>query len=383
MSGGRRRRACVVCVGLLCCVRLLCHAASRDEAAIVRAHTHEGVPAQWLDPERQAECAGWLDGTRDTYKDPVYANAVSGGFTSQNRQDSLMWRHVFSRLGRRGVYLDVAANHFKRVSNTFFYDICAHWRGVCVEPNPVYHEGLRAERTCDLIPSCASDSTQTIDIALPPNPVHGLLGGVNGGLTASRVHATRKKFNITMTTAAERNLVSMRCVVLGEELARRRLAHVDLLSLDVEGHEAAVLDGLDLNATRIDYVLCEATRVCAAKLAPHGYTRLQLPDWPVKGDTLWRHPSVGSQLVGEQASRGTMHGDRSLPASSSNRASELSKSSNVAKEREVSCVPEFNGCDPSSGPTCCAGLRCTAKSIYHECLRSEPAEEARMRSWAS
>ena len=64
------------------------------------------------------------------------------------------------------------------------------------------------------------------------------------------------------------------------------------------------------------------------------------------------------------------------PASSSKRASELAKLSNVAKEREVSCVPEFNGCDPSSGPACCAGLRCTAKSIYHECLRSEPAEEA-------
>ena len=63
------------------------------------------------------------------------------------------------------------------------------------------------------------------------------------------------------------------------------------------------------------------------------------------------------------------------PASSSNRASELAKS-NVAREREASCVPEFNGCDPSSGPACCAGLRCTAKSIYHECLRSEPAEEA-------
>ena len=245
--------------------------------------------------EQAEECAGWLDGTRDTYRDPVYGNVVSGGFTSQSRQDSLLWQHVFSKLGRKGVYLDVAANHYKRVSNTFFYDACAKWRGICVEPNPVYHDDLRKYRTCDLVPTCASDTASEVEIALPSNEIHGLLGGVNGGLTRSKVHATRKQWNITIKTESERNVVKLRCAVLKEELAKRSITHVDLLSLDVEGHEASVLDGFDLEAVRIDYVLCEATKVCAAKLGSFGYTQIRLPEWPLKGDTVWRHPALSDK----------------------------------------------------------------------------------------
>lgn len=236
------------------------------------------------------ECAGWLNGSLDTYRDPLYGNVGSGGFTSQARQDSLLWQHIFSQLQRPGVYIDVAANHYKRISNTFFYDSCARWRGVCVEPNPVYHDELRAKRTCDLIPTCASDSSRPVNIALPTNPVHGLLGGVDGGLTHSRPHAARAHWNITITTAAERNEVQLRCVVLGEELRRRKMTHIDFMSLDVEGHESAVLDGIDFAYTRIDYILCEATRVCAIKLKPHGFSQIQLPG--LKGDTVWRHPNA-------------------------------------------------------------------------------------------
>ena len=57
----------------------------------------------------------------------------------------------------RGVYLDIAANHYKRISNTYFFDVCLGWRGLCLEPNPIYHDGLRAHRTCELLPTCASD----------------------------------------------------------------------------------------------------------------------------------------------------------------------------------------------------------------------------------
>ena len=96
-------------------------------------------------PEEADECQGWLNNTRGVYRDEFAGagRAYTGGYTSQYRQDRAMHEHLFANMSH-GVYLDVAANHYKRISNTYFYDRCLGWRGLCVEPNPIYHEDLRA-----------------------------------------------------------------------------------------------------------------------------------------------------------------------------------------------------------------------------------------------
>ena len=126
------------------------------------------------------ECQGWLSGVRDTYVDQglmalgrrTKNHSISGGFTSQRRQDKQMWlalfkqQHEQQQLRRQRshgaahherpfTYADVAANHFKRISNTYFYDRCLGWRGLCVEPNPRYHADLREKRSCELVPTRA------------------------------------------------------------------------------------------------------------------------------------------------------------------------------------------------------------------------------------
>ena len=91
------------------------------------------------------ECAGWLNGTLDTWSDPSETRrhaSQPGGFTSMAKQDKVLYELIFSKIqGRRGTYVDVAANHYKRISNTYFYDTCLQWRGLCVEPNQIYWEG--------------------------------------------------------------------------------------------------------------------------------------------------------------------------------------------------------------------------------------------------
>jgi len=39
----------------------------------------------------------------------------------------------------QGTYLDIGSNHPLQRSNTYFFDKCLGWRGVCVEPNTKYH----------------------------------------------------------------------------------------------------------------------------------------------------------------------------------------------------------------------------------------------------
>ena len=82
--------------------------------------------------EEADECAGWLNGTLDTYHDAHTRSWSPGGYTSQFRQDKILFNTLFRNRTHRGTYLDIASNHYKRISNSYFYDRCLGWQGVCV-----------------------------------------------------------------------------------------------------------------------------------------------------------------------------------------------------------------------------------------------------------
>ena len=125
-------------------------------------------------PQYQEWCVAAMNGTQP-------GNADAG-------RDVFIWRLLYARglLSRgsspfyRGFYVESGANHWKDHSNTFFYDKCLGWEGLCVEPNPQYHAGLRKHRSCVLVPECLSET---------PNAT--LTMGLNG--MASSVKDTRRK----------------------------------------------------------------------------------------------------------------------------------------------------------------------------------------------
>ena len=129
------------------------------------------------------ECRGWLNGTLDTWSDPSETkrhNSAKGGFTSQYGQDRILWNAVFRHLGRPGVYADVASNHYKRISNTYFLDVCAGWHGLCVEPNAIYWADTLRFRSCKLVQTCASAATGPQELTLPNCRRCSWLGGLGG-----------------------------------------------------------------------------------------------------------------------------------------------------------------------------------------------------------
>lgn len=158
---------------------------------------------------------------------------------SQMQQDYYIWTRHFSKLRRRGVYLDIAANQPVHISNTYFMDACLGWGGVCVEGNPQLLADIFRQRSCAMVPTCVSDKDGVnVQFAL-----HNGLSGI--------VSTNKNKF------AKSVPVIRQKCTTMKLALEKVEVKVVDYLSLDVEGHELQVLKGMDWDAVKVNVMTIE------------------------------------------------------------------------------------------------------------------------------
>eukprot|EP01013_Petalomonas_cantuscygni_P010410 TRINITY_DN23497_c0_g1_i1.p1 TRINITY_DN23497_c0_g1~~TRINITY_DN23497_c0_g1_i1.p1 ORF type:complete len:339 (+),score=53.23 TRINITY_DN23497_c0_g1_i1:151-1167(+) len=179
---------------------------------------------------------------------------------SQFRQDWFIFNNYFR--GRKygdGFYVDVGANHPRTLSNTLFFDKCLGWRGICVEPNPIYHKGYQ-HRSCTLAPHCVWKERKALWFDLPGTDSKGTAGRIlnctDDGICSDK--GIGRKAKIT-------------CLSLDEIMAQYAPESglppvIDLLSVDVEGFEIDVLEPTDLSKYNVSVVTVEINKIPQNKL---------------------------------------------------------------------------------------------------------------------
>lgn len=109
--------------------------------------TLKGAPSSWSVIDRYQE---WLL----TFKaaDPAFQQYCMDVLTSSKRfdhmgaqysQDVSLFHNFFKAWplqGKQGFYVESGANDPLKLSNTLFFDKCLGWSGLCIEPQPEYHE---------------------------------------------------------------------------------------------------------------------------------------------------------------------------------------------------------------------------------------------------
>jgi FkbM family methyltransferase len=168
-------------------------------------------------------------------------------FHSQNFEDVLLARCFES--GDRGFYVDVGAEDPDIGSVTrYFYE--QGWRGLNVEPVPDFHRRLQQRRPRDLNVAVAASDRDGLEVELTVVPGTGLssLAPRPGGVPEPAGGASEATHRIRVRTAR-----------LDTLLAWARLPRIDFLKVDVEGHERAVLEGLDLAVHRPRLIVIETT----------------------------------------------------------------------------------------------------------------------------
>lgn len=156
---------------------------------------------------------------------------------------------------RPGFYVDVGAAHPTTLSVTrLFYE--RGWRGINIEPLPQMFEALQRARPRDInLQLAAADRPGKFSFyQVAANNCRDWQGRTGLSTFDEKMAEEYRSKGHQVTEFA------VRTVTLDEILDQHAPPVIDFLKVDVEGHEAAVLGGLDLGRFRPRIIVIEAVR---------------------------------------------------------------------------------------------------------------------------
>lgn len=197
---------------------------------------------------------------------------------SQLGQD--LW--VLEQLGwkRDGFFVEFGATDGVLLSNSWLLEKHFAWRGICAEPNPKLFERLQQNRSCNLSPACVYRNSG--------EQMRFVLADAYGGLeelAGEDQHVDKRNAYAAVGDVIEVTTISL-MDLLDQQAAP---AVIDYLSIDTEGSELAILEGIDwsryqFRCITVEHNFTEQRQGIQVLLEAQGYQRReqQWDDWYVK-----------------------------------------------------------------------------------------------------
>lgn len=162
---------------------------------------------------------------------------------SQSNQDYIVYENFFKDK-KDGFFCDIGGNHPLRLNNTLHFEELG-WKGIAFEPLPYMGELWAKHRRALLIPFALSDRKGEVKFTVVKDATgwEDMLSFITETANADCDYETEE---ITVQTK-----------VFKEVAAKEGIVHIDYLSLDVEGHEMNVLQGIDFDMVRINVMTVE------------------------------------------------------------------------------------------------------------------------------
>ncbi len=177
-------------------------------------------------------------------------------YFSQYRQDQFLNEGIFSGL-KFGTYLEVGAHNGLELSNCAFFDLEQKWSGVCVEPIPSVFEQLVKNRPNA---KCIEAAVWTENTTKKFQVIKGyseMLSGFKD--TYDPQHDWRIKNEVAQFNQ-EVEEISVSCICINDllfDLTNDGKCGIDLLSIDTEGSESAILKALNYDKYKVRAIIME------------------------------------------------------------------------------------------------------------------------------
>lgn len=171
-------------------------------------------------------------------------------FYSQANQDYIVYENFFKNYNEPNKFFcDIGGNHPVNLNNTIYFETYrgGEWSGIAFEPLPEMAKLWKETRKAKLFPFALSDKQGQKTFVAIRNKT-----GWEDMLSYVKNDEKDIKFD-----DYEKNEVVVDVKVFKDIAIEENISRIDYLSLDVEGHELNVLQGIDFNYTTINVMTIE------------------------------------------------------------------------------------------------------------------------------
>ena len=187
-------------------------------------------------------------------------------YNGQFGQDQYLDEKIFK--GRRdGLFVEIGSAEPVQLNNTFYFEKKLGWRGLLIEARKSACDRLSRSRASEVINACIGEKPGR-SIFLDFNWLAGL-----APYMGPAEYALIEKYN---GHESKVKAYWVDVAPLSSILAARGLRSIDLLCIDTEGAEFAILRTIDFASVEIGVILCESNSAensgrIAELLAGHGF----------------------------------------------------------------------------------------------------------------
>jgi len=157
------------------------------------------------------------------------------GVYSQMGQDVLIYNTFFKNV-TNGVYCDIGGNHPIDKSNTYLFEKMG-WKGLCFEPLPEMKPLWEKHRNTKFFPYAVSNENKQVEFSVVKD--------IRAGRGDELSHVTGASKHCLDLRDYEISTINVQAVRLSDILESQNITHISYMSIDVEGHEMQVLEGID------------------------------------------------------------------------------------------------------------------------------------------
>lgn len=177
---------------------------------------------------------------------------MTGPYYSQFQQDKYIFENFLSKT-QNGVFVDIGADDGERFSNSYFFERNGY-TGLCIEPRKSAFDKLIKIRNC----YCENVAVDTETGSAKFLQLDGYGSGLSGIVkNYDPRHVTRISREIKHKDHKGTSHITVKTELLQDLLDRYQLFDIDLLSMDIEGHEFEILKTIDWDKINIKVITVE------------------------------------------------------------------------------------------------------------------------------
>lgn len=167
-------------------------------------------------------------------------------YYSQCNQDRILNEKIFKN-NKNGFYVDVGANHPTIISNTYFFEKELNWNGICIEPQKDMYELLQKERKSINLNYGVYNKKTELEFC---KTISGLSGIVETYDPNHIRRINKESFENNIKNVIEKIKVD----TLENIFDEYNVKTVDYITIDTEGSEYEILQGINFDKVKINVI---------------------------------------------------------------------------------------------------------------------------------